>query len=429
MYNKHMSIITKHWTKILYLSEKYAGTDILYLTKSSFWFILGKGAILFIYFLLMVAFANLLPKETYGIYQYLISFVGLFGIFALPGINIALIKSIVQGNDNSLLLALKTKLTWSLLGSFGMFLGTIWYLYNGETTLAIAFFIGGIFLPLYTSFPIFEAYWNAKKNFKQKSKYEVLAAFLSSIGIILVLYLSNNIITILFVFFGSYVLFQGFFLWRTIQQLKNGGEDLSFIKFGKHLSIITAISIFAEHIDKILLWKFLGPMQLAIYSFAIIPLQKIMSLNPMGPLALPKLNENFNTDIRQNLIKKFLKSFILTIPVSIILILLAPFIYQTFLPQYQESVIYFKILSILIAFLPFALLRIMFVVKTYRKELYIISIIRSLSKIILYLILIPYFGILGAVLGNIIGEIIGNSVLLYLFLKPISKKDFNLNDA
>jgi len=59
----------------------------------------GKVELFLISFAAMVAFGNWLPKEAYGTYQFVLTGLGLLGIFSLPGINTALIKSTAQKKD------------------------------------------------------------------------------------------------------------------------------------------------------------------------------------------------------------------------------------------------------------------------------------------------------------------------------------------
>jgi len=56
-----------------------------------------------------VAFANLISKEGYGTYQYILSTVGLLGIFGLSGIKTAISHASAHGNDSSLFDAIKQR--------------------------------------------------------------------------------------------------------------------------------------------------------------------------------------------------------------------------------------------------------------------------------------------------------------------------------
>ncbi|MDP2641534.1 MAG: oligosaccharide flippase family protein [Candidatus Yanofskybacteria bacterium] len=405
---------------IVHRVEDYLQTDITYLTQGSFWLLLGKGGLFAISAIMMVAFANLLPQETFGSYQYVLAFLGLLGIFSLPGLNIALVRSISQKKEGDFKRALRIKFKWSLLGALGMCLGAAWYFYHGQNLLATSFLIGGLFLPPYMILPIFDAYWNGKKRFDLKSKYEILVALLALGFIIPILFITDNLAVLLFVFLFSYTLWNGFFLWRTLRKIENSNTDRESIGLGKNLTIIRGITLVAEHIDKILLWKLLGPVHVAVYTFASLPIQKLISFNPLGPLVLPKLSEPLPNQRKKDLPKKLLKSFTFTVPGAFLLILVAPLIYQLFLPQYTESAQYFQVLGILLALTPLALINMLFVAESRKKELYIVTTVRSIAKVVLYLGLIPIWGIWGVVIGYIIGTVLGDTLLVYFFLRNYS---------
>ena len=58
---------------LLRWSEKYTKTDMVYLAHGGFWLSFGQIISSLSSFLLAIAFANLLPKETYGNYKYILS--------------------------------------------------------------------------------------------------------------------------------------------------------------------------------------------------------------------------------------------------------------------------------------------------------------------------------------------------------------------
>lgn len=412
-----MNAVTQKSLKLLRWSQKYTKTDMVYLASGGFWLLFGKGVVFIVSFLTTLAFANWLPKESFGTYQYILALLGLSRILALPGMHSALVRSIAQRKEGTLALAVKTKLKWSILGTLTMLTGSAWYFLHGQIVLATALLLAGLFLPLYTTFPIFDAYWNGKKRFDKKSKYEIAVTVFVALWVIPTIYLTNNIVIILLVLFSSSILIGGFILWETLKQAENTDKDEKSVSFGKHITAINGIAVVAGQIDKVILWKLLGPVQLALYTFALLPIQKVFTFNPIGTLALPKISEN---GIQRNLWKKMAIGFAVTVPAAVGLAVLAPFIYDLLFPQYTESVIYFQVLSILIAVAPLHLLHIVLVAEARKKELYISNIASSVAKIVLFLILMPSLGIWGAVLGLLGGEAVGNVLRLYFFIKMTS---------
>ena len=52
--------------RMLRWSERFTKTDMVYLAKGSFWMMAKQVGVSIISFGLAIAFANLLPQETYG---------------------------------------------------------------------------------------------------------------------------------------------------------------------------------------------------------------------------------------------------------------------------------------------------------------------------------------------------------------------------
>jgi O-antigen/teichoic acid export membrane protein len=88
-----------------------------------------------------------------------------------------------------------------------------------------------------------------------------------------------------------------------------------------------------------------------------------------------------------------------------LLILALPTIFQLLFPTYLDSVIYAQWLAISLIFIPELLFGQALVAHLQKRSLYIINISSNLLKIILLLILLPVYGIWGAVY----------TLLLYLF--------------
>ena len=399
-------------------SQNHTKTDMVYVVSGSFWWILGKIGILFIGFVAMVAFANWLPKKSYGTYQFVIAGLVLLSIFTLAELNTALVKSIAQKKEGTLQLAVRKKMKWGLVGSFLSLGLAAWYFLQENDLLATAFLLGALFIPFKETFRIFIHFWLGRKKFDLQAKYDLISTTLNAALLIPTIYLTNNVLIIIAVFLASHTFFNWLFYRRTLKQIINNEEDKSAISFGKNLTLINALQTAAEYIDKIIIWKFLGAIPVAIYSFAQLPIQKVRDMLPIVPLALPKLGENKIDENRKNgVISKFLRLFGFTIPAAVILALVAPLLYRLFFPQYLESAMYFQALSGIIAISPFLLLTAALTAETKKKALYVTNTGAPFLKIILFFVLIPHFGIWGIVAAILIAELLRDLLALYFFLR------------
>jgi O-antigen/teichoic acid export membrane protein len=398
-------------------SEKYTETDMTYAVKGSFWIVFGKVGIFLVSFLKMFVFGRYIGQEAYGVYTFFLSMAAMLAIFTLPGINTSLVKAIAQKKDGTLDLAVKERLNFSFLGSLISLLIAGWYIYNINYTLALAFLIIAVFLPFYNAFSVFSPFWNGRKDFEKSNKYELLSVALVAVVTIPVVIFTNNPIIIIFALFGSQSLFNGLLLLKTRKEKKNEEVLEDAVTFGKNLTVMGAISALIEQVDKVILWKFFGPIPLAIYSFAQLPIQKIESAIPISTLALPKMGERDFKEIKEGIMKKFKKLVLIFIPITFLVAFFAPFLYKIVFPQYIDSVPYFQAFSLLLLFAPFALLGTSLISEMKKKELYIIQTATPLFKIILFLIFIPLFQIWGVILAIILARLFSGIITFYFFKK------------
>ncbi len=178
--------------QILKKSEKYFKTDMIYLAKGGFWLTLGQIVSSLSSFLLAIAFANLLPKEIYGTYKYVLSIASLLTIFTLPGINTALVQATARGYGGSIKKILKTKIKWGLVaGLIGLMMSTYYYVQNNNI-LALNFLILSVFIPFMDSLGIYSSYLIGKSKFRTSVKCDIIATIVSTIVIIITIFLTQK---------------------------------------------------------------------------------------------------------------------------------------------------------------------------------------------------------------------------------------------
>jgi len=399
-------------------TQKYTGTDNIYLAKGGFWLTLGQIISSVAAFLLSVAFANLLDPVTYGNYKYILSIVGILGIFSLRGMGTAITQAAARDLEGSFYTGFKTKLKWSLLGSLVAIGGAVYYWLQGNDLLPIPLLISAIFLPLMQASGVYRSFLTGKKLFNVQVKYNSISQMISVAAMISALFLTKNLFWLIAIYFVSHTSLNYFFYLITQRKFQpNKKEDPQTLLYGKHLSLMSITSIVANYIDKILLFTLTGSGQLAIYSFAIaIPEQIKGILKNINVLALPKLATKSREEIKINLIKKFGKLFFLTGVIIVSYILIAPYIYKMFFPRYLDSILYSQLFILSLVALPVSLLTTAFQAKMRKKELYLFRI-TPFIRIVLLVILIPFYGIWGAVIAMVGAKIFSLALVLFLFRK------------
>lgn len=400
--------------------SKYAQVDIVYVAMGTFWWILGRIFSFLAGFLVLIAFSKFAQKEVFGAYQYVVSTIALISIISLPGIDTALVASVAKGKEKTFFLCSKERIKWGLGGSLICFLISLWYFFHQNSQLAISFLIGGIFLPFLSSFNLYLFFWQGKKRFDIQNKYLIYHNLLASAFLILIIFLKPEVSWTIFAFYFGFT-FATFLFWKITKKSvkKETEEEKEAISFGKHLTLMGVPSTLASQIDKVILWQSAGPVPLAIYSFALRPVERFSELFPFSMLALPKMAEKdlSNFEIKKRIFDKFLKLFIIVFPFTFFYILICPFLFNIFFPNYKEAIIYSQLLALMLIFLPFGFLSTTFLARMKKRELYILSFVPQILKIILFFILIPFFEIWGAVFSILISQTFSSFLTLYFFLK------------
>lgn len=401
-------------------TERYTQTDMVYLVKGGFWLTSGQIVSTLASFLLAIAFANLLDIAVYGYYKYILSLTGILVIFTLPGIGTALTQATARNLEGSFYTGFKTKLKFGTLSSLAAVILAGYYFFQGNYTLPIPLLIVAVFFPLMQSSQIYGSFLAGRKLFKTATKYNVLSQILSVGALITALFFTKNLFLLIAIYFISNTSLNYFFyLFTKIKFRPKKNEDLKTLAFGRHLSLMEIIGVVASYIDGILVFHYLGAIELAVYSFAIAPPEQIKGfLKSIQTLALPKFAQKTKEEIRATIFKKNVKLFFFLLLIVCLYILIAPFLYKIFFPKYLEAVFYSQIFSVsllaYVIFLPLTALQ----SQMATKKLYKINTYGSLVQILLLFLFVYFFGLLGAILAKVISRFIGVA-LTFWFAKKI----------
>ncbi|MFC1801910.1 oligosaccharide flippase family protein [Patescibacteria group bacterium] len=407
---------------LLRWSEKYTKTDMIYFTSGNFWLLLGQIIPTAVGISLTIAFANLLPKEVFGTYKYVLSIAGFLSAFSLTGMWTALLKDVAQGREGVIKSAFWISFRWSLGASAIALILATYYFVKGNLVLGISSSLIALSLPILNSGSLYPAFLSGKKDFKLFSVTRILSGVIITGTMIATLFVTQNIIIIITAYFIITTAVSLSFYLFTVNKYKTIKEAISkeTLRYAKHLSFMGILGRLADHLDKLLLWHFAGPIQLAIYTFATKPIIELRGLlGNVFPLALPKFSNKSIDEVYKNLPLRMLQSIIIIIPIIILYVVLAPFLFKYVFPEYTEAIIYSQLFSLILLLEPKGFIGTALVAHAKVKEQYILNITGSVSKILLLIFLLPTFGILGAIIALIGSEIFIAIVLLFFFLRKM----------
>lgn len=388
--------------------EPYTKTDMVYLASGGFWLGMGQFISSLSAFLTSIAFANLLSPDTFGTYKYIISISSLLTISTLSGMDSALTQAVSRGHDGTILPAIKAKIKWGVIGSIISLAIGIYYYAQGNMTLAISFGIVAVFMPFSESFDMYNSLLFGKKLFRIQTIYNSFKKIFSLVFVVLTIFFTRNIYIILFAFFASTLIPNLYFMYVTRKKYQsNETVDPLAVEYGKKLSAIYVVGLVLAEVDKILIFHYIGPINLAIYSLAMAPNDQIKGLlKNVNSLAMPQFSQKNSSEIKKTIWDKVKIIFVSITFIVLSYILIAGPFFKTFFPKYTESIHYSQILSL--SLIPIVMAGFLYTVlesQKATKQLYQYNLYSNLVNLLILFPLIYFFGIWGAIGSKVITRI------------------------
>jgi len=391
--------------KILRWSEKYAKTDMVYLAKGGGWLTLARVVGMATSLLVALAFANLLPRETYGTYRYLVSAIGILSMATLSGMGTAMTRAAARGFDGTWRPVVRTEIKYGLLGTSVALGVAIYYALGGAYLLAMSFFLVALFIPFINTFTVYGAFLSVRGRFEWMAKYDILMMSFQLFLVFPLLLFRMPLPFLITPYLLSVTVLPAVMLYRVIKQLKvNSAIDGEAVAYGKNLSVMGVISTLAMFVDQIVVYHVLGPVFLAVYAVALAPTEQIKGVFKMiNTLALPKFAQHENLKSRDIYFKAVRFSLVIAIPTTMYIIL-AKWMFGILFPQYGDAVILTRWLALSLLFsaaiIPVTALQ----AKGRTKALYQWNILTSTLQIILIIIGALTHGLSGVVGARVLAR-------------------------
>jgi len=223
-------------------------------------------------------------------------------------------------------------------------------------------------------------------------------SFVPALALIITALFDPNAIALVVVYFVSNVLTDLYLYWYIMRVYKpeQTKRDPAMLSYAKHLSFMGIISGLAGSLDQILLFHFVGPVELAIYAFATgIPDQIKGPIKNLDGMLQARFAAHSSQDIKANMRTKFLLMAVFAIAAVGVYILLAPFLYGLLYPNYLEAIRYSQIYMLSYIGLIFAPASSYLWAKKFVTEQYISTVSISLLQIALMLLGVVEWGLWG----------------------------------
>jgi len=409
---------TKAWAyRWLRWSERYTKTDMVYLARGGFWMNVSFVFTNLLAFGLSIAFARLLPKDIYGTYQFILSIGAILNALTLTGMNNAVTQAVARGYEGTLRRSIGVQLVWNLV-SFGAAIAiAVYYFMQGNSEIALGVMLIGFLSPVYSAYNTYAAFMTGKKEFRIGATYGMTLALAYSVCMAITLVFVKDPVSLVAVNIGVNTAVTVGLYALTVRRFEpNDRVDGAAIGYGKHLSLANVISTIAGQLDNLMVFHYLGTVDLAIYAFAsTIPERASSALKSVSVLAFPKLSERTSGEIGQSMFPKTMRLFAFSLMIALIYIAVAPYVFWLFFPKYLSSVLYSQGYALAVALmampnLPLAGLTAM----KAKREIYIYNIVNPIVSIGAMLALGIPFGVWGIIASKALsgGAAYGTAMIL-----------------
>jgi O-antigen/teichoic acid export membrane protein len=396
-------------------SEKYTQTDMVYVTKNTFWVNANTTILTLGSFALSVLFARFVSKDVYGMYQFILSIGLILGAFSLTGMNAAVTQAVARGFEGILRASVRVQLKFSIIPLLIGAIISLYYFTQGNTIISVGVLLTALLLPLTNTLNTWGAYLAGKKEFQLSFLYNQITNTLYYGGIIISILFFPQALTLITVtlianFAGNLIAYKHI----SKKYLSNNLDESEALEYGKKLSLSSALPMIALHLDNLLVFHLLGAHDLALYAFASNIPERFMSfLRPLSTIALPKLSEKDHTSIKEGLRNKLIKFLGIAIVWGLIYIAVAPFVYKLLFPQYIDSLPYSLLYIIFSIISTIGTLPITALFASRSAKIFTFNIINPIVNILCILIGGYTFGIWGIITGRIIGTSISLGLSTY----------------
>lgn len=398
--------------QVLRSSEHLFKLDMVYLAEGGFWttlsFIVGTSASI----VSMIAFGNLLPREDYGIYNYLLSLGASLSFLTLSGIGFAVMRAVARGYENVVPVALRLQLKYNLIAISTVLVVAIYYGYKGNLLFAFSLAMLALAYPLAETFHLYVNILTSRKRFDTLTKFTGINTIVSTLATVTALLLTHNVLILVLVYASMSLVPNIIFYKIVTRSIDKASPDQEQVREMQrtafHITGAGLIGTAAAYIDKIMLFQIAGPAALAVYGFAIAGPERLKSLiKNWTTIALPRLAQTSLSDIRKVIYRRIGFSLLIGTSLALAYILFAPILFRLFLPRYLDAIIYSQVQALALIVAPTIIyIGSVFASQNMLRATYVLSVGTQIVRISLFLI----FGWLWQTWGLISASILASLV-------------------
>lgn len=296
--------------------------------------------------------------------------------------------------------------------------------FHAQYEIALGLVAIALFTPLVQTFNTYVAFLTGKKAFRDAFWLKLLANLCYYLPIFAVLPFVHSaailiIVNVIFAALGNYYAYR-----KTLARFApNASTDPETIRYGTHLSVMGGFGIVMHQLDSVLVFHFLGPINLALYSLATLLPERIAGFAGfINSAALPKFANQSLSDIRSNLFGRMLRIALGSGIIAILYAIVAPFIFYFLFPKYISAIPFTIGYAAIILITGISnIANVTLFAKRLTKELYILGFVQPVLLLGLQIPFLLIYGIWGMIIARLISDLFSVLLATYFTYRPLSK--------
>jgi len=243
--------------------------DVAYVVKSNLYLILPKAALSLAGFGVVFCFTRFASKELYGQFSYIASILGTLAVFALPGMQTAMVQASAVGQDGILRAGTGYRIRYSVVGSLILlvFAGYSGIIAHSVPDLWKTLLLCAFLFPLAYATDGYLYFINGKKLFKEFAFFDIATSTLPLIVLSFFIIKGYDLLTLYSAKFISALLIQlPLLIWVYTRFTSNQNCAGESIRFGKEMSFLSLIFSLYAYLDSLIVGTIFGFKDLAVFS-------------------------------------------------------------------------------------------------------------------------------------------------------------------
>ena len=338
---------------------------------------------------------------------------GLFSFLVLPGFGNYARQRIARGSQRFFFLTIRYRFYGSFLAS-GIFVSLAFY-FKGADQANILMILAVLF-PFASGLDVWREWFIGNSQFERLARVMIVQSVLSNGLCILMVLLFDRpeyaLVTLLLT--NSTINFFALHAVYSSQKTQKFNFLLSKIKIGRNVffyglktSLISSVNSLGNHLDKLILFAFVSPEAMALFAIAEkLPEAVKGLLQILRSYLLPNLSKKVSYDAETQ--RLFARINAVTLGILFVLILILPFIIRSFFgSNFEDAVLLSQLMTLSLIFTQISQLNYAFIIsKVDSRGFTIITGGSNFVKITLGALLIPVFGLYGAVANVLLYRIL-----------------------